>query len=83
MVNPTYGIVELQVNYYPSASCTTFTSTVFKCPMSFLRSTNGTILRSQLNQLMTDWETLRSNTAIYDQAAMVLPGCQVLEVAGP
>lgn len=45
------------------------------CPTNYLSSTAATSVKASMTQLMTDWETLKSNTSIFNQAAMTVPGC--------
>lgn len=45
------------------------------CPNDFFDPAVQSSLEQTIRQLMTDWETFKGNTAIYDEAAMYTIGC--------
>ncbi|MFC1687857.1 hypothetical protein ACFL0L_04730 [Patescibacteria group bacterium] len=45
------------------------------CPYDFFTPTLKSTLSSSLNTLMSDWETFKGDTNIYDESAYVKPGC--------
>src|SRR6185295_12754053 len=77
--NPSpYGLVELQINQYTvGSSCNDSSKFSTVCPFVIfdpnLLSTN----KAKITQLMADWESLKANTGIYDEASMSFPGCIV------
>jgi hypothetical protein len=81
VVNPTYGIVELQVNYWPNLPCHDFTGTVLKCPLQYYSPSLASNLQGQVSQLMSNWESVKGNSSIYNEAAMTTPGCMTTEFA--
>ncbi|MFW6213244.1 MAG: M23 family metallopeptidase [Spirochaetota bacterium] len=47
------------------------------CPVDFIRPERIDTVRSELVQLMADVETYHGDTSIYDEAAMLEPGCLI------
>jgi hypothetical protein len=80
VTNPNYGIVEIQVNRYTALPCNDFTASKMVCPLSLMSSQDLTTYSAKLTQLMADWEAVKSNPQLFDEAAMVLPGCLVNEL---
>lgn len=48
---------------------------VYVCPTDLLAPERKAAVEASVTQLMADWETLKSDTAIFDEAAMTVPGC--------
>ncbi len=79
IVNSVYGVVELQVNYYPGSSCTDYATTLYECPFQYFSPSLATTLSSQVTQLMSNWEAAKNNTSLFDESTMPYPGCVVRE----
>ena len=45
------------------------------CPFSVFDTELKNAYEAKVTQLMDDWEAFKEDTTIYDQAAMVVPGC--------
>jgi len=45
------------------------------CPYDFMTSSLKSIYATYLNTLMSDWETFKGDTTIYDESSHVKPGC--------
>jgi hypothetical protein len=45
------------------------------CPYDFMSSSLKESFESNLDTLMSDWETFKGDTTIYDESAYVKPGC--------
>lgn len=45
------------------------------CPNDFFDSSLAATLEGKLTQLMSDWESFKEDTSIYDEEAMYQPGC--------
>ncbi len=41
ITDPNYGVVELQVNYYPGEGCQDFAITEFRCPFQYFESVDA------------------------------------------
>lgn len=65
-----WGRVELQVNAHG----------VYLCPMDFMDESVRSIYESKMLQLMHDWEAVKSDPTLYDESAMVRPGCLTHEI---
>lgn len=78
VMNTVYSAYELQVSKYSVGSnCTDQSTTGLKsvCPTSLLDSSVSDSMKSKLLKLMSDWETLKGNSAIYNENTMIIPGC--------
>ena len=65
--NSPLGRVELQVNR----------GNEYVCPMDYLAESAKASVEAKMTTLMFDWETIKGDNGLYDQAAMVTPGCTV------
>jgi hypothetical protein len=65
------GRVEIQVNRGGD----------YVCPMDYLHGSVKASMRAKVTQLMADWESVKSSTTLYDESAMVVPGCLVHSIA--
>ena len=63
--NETYGRVELMV----------VQGSIYYCPFDLFDASLKDEYENKVTQLMDDWETFKADDTIYDQAAMVSPGC--------
>ncbi len=45
------------------------------CPFSYFDPARKSVYQQKVRRLMADWETFKGDPTIYDEAAMVLPGC--------
>ena len=45
------------------------------CPFTYLSSGLKATYTTKINNLISQWETFKSDTSIYDEGAMVAPGC--------
>ena len=52
------------------------------CPYDFFSSTLKSTFTSSLSTLMSDWETYKGDSSIYDESAYIKPGCLVDTSAG-
>ena len=51
-------------------------SPVGYCPYTFMTSSLKATYSASLNTLISDWETYKGDTSIYDESAFIYPGCQ-------
>lgn len=63
--NDTYGRVELMV----------VQGATYYCPFDVFDASLKAEYEDKVTQLMNDWEAFKDDETIYDQAAMVSPGC--------
>jgi hypothetical protein len=54
----------------------------FICPVEYLAADVATELRNKVLDLLEDWEQVKSNTSLYDENAMVVPGCLRSTISG-
>lgn len=52
------------------------------CPYDFFSDSLKATFNISLNTLMSDWETFKEDTSIYDEPAYVKPGCLANTVDG-
>jgi len=62
-------LTELMIYRDINGSATAF------CPYDFFSSSLKSEFESNLDTLMSDWETFKSDTSIYDESGHVSPGC--------
>jgi hypothetical protein len=65
----TLGRIELQV--------VNFIEEINYCPFELFDPALALAFQQKVTGLMADWETFKGNASIYNQAAMVAPGCIV------
>ena len=69
---PTLGRTELQVF--------NFVEGLNVCPFELFDPALAPAFQAQVASLMADWEAFKADAAIYDEAAMVSPGCLVVSL---
>jgi len=47
------------------------------CPYDFFSASLKSIFNSSLNTLMSEWETFKGDSSIYDESAFIKPGCLI------
>jgi hypothetical protein len=47
----------------------------YVCPVDLVAADQRVALEAAVSQLMMDWEALKNDTSIFDEAAMAAPGC--------
>ncbi|XOU94964.1 MAG: hypothetical protein ACNFW9_02740 [Candidatus Kerfeldbacteria bacterium] len=52
------------------------------CPYNFFSTSLKATFSTSLNTLMSDWETYKGDSSIYDESAYIKPGCLVESEAG-
>jgi hypothetical protein len=45
------------------------------CPVDLIAPAQKAAVEASVTQLMADWEALKADTGIFDEAAMSIPGC--------
>lgn len=80
-IDPQFGIVEIQINYYPSHNPNDNNGVIYQCPGQFIKPELTSTIHGQLSQLMGLYEKFKGKEDIYQETNFSSTGCYKEELS--